>query len=191
MAALMVAWVRKPQDFVEAGEDQMRKSKFEEARQRVVDSLRELIGCIEKSSSRIYDLRLLQKTYSKLKLWVDDVKEANDGGLTILAEKSEKDVRPFIREFSETLNSVSFAIMSAIERKYNVGTTDLYNMTTVSTFARMLELFVESESHRKLVDSRLVRGSSGRKKETLTSSATISSHTARSWDSLVENFSGR
>jgi hypothetical protein len=191
MAALMVAWVRKPQDFAEVGEDQMRKSKFEDARQRVVDSLRELIGCIEKSSSRIDDLRVLQKTYSKLKLWADDVKEVNDGGLTIHAEEPDKDLRLFIREFSETLNCVSFALMSTIERKYKVGTTDLYNMTTVSTFARMLELFVESEGHRKLVDSILVRGTSGRKKETLTSPATVSSHTARSWDSLVENFSGR
>ena len=179
MAALMIAWVRKPRDFVEVGEDQTRKSEFEEARQRVLDSLKELIGCIEKGSSKTDDLRLLQKTYSKLRLWTNDVKEAN-GGLKILGEKQDKDLRPLINEFSETLNSVSFALMFAIESKYKVGATDLYNMTTVSTFARMLELFVESEGRRKSVDLMIVRGTSGRKRETLTSVATVTSHAARS-----------
>ena len=191
IAALMIAWVRKPQDFVEGGNDQTMKSEFEEAMQRVVDSLKELIGCIEKGSSSTDDLRLLQKTYSKLRLWADDVKEANGGALAIRGAQPDKDLRPLIREFSETLNYVSFALMFAIESKYKVGTTDLYNMTTVSTFARVLELFVESEGRRKPVDPILVRGKSGRKREMLTSPATVSSHTARSWDSLVENFSGR
>ena len=35
--------------------------------------------------------------------------------------------------------------MSAIESKYTVGATNLYNTATVSTFARALELFVENE----------------------------------------------
>ena len=190
MASLMIAWVRKPQDFVEGGNDQTMKSEFEEARQRVVDSLNEVVCCIEKGSSSTDDLRLLQKTYSKLRLWADDVKEAN-GGLTMRGAQPEKDLRPLIREFSETLNYVSFALMFAIENKYKVGATDLYNKTTVSTFARVLELFVESEGRRKPIDPILVRTTSGRKKEMLTSPATISSHAVRSWDSLVENFSGR
>jgi hypothetical protein len=162
MAALMVAWVRKPQEFVEA-EDETRKSEFDEARQRVVDSLKELICCVEKVSSRTDDLLLLQKTYSKLRLWTDDVKE----------ERPDK----LICEFSETLNSVSFALMFAIESKYRVRATNLYNTTTVSTFARVFELFVESEKKPVLVR----RKKSGRP----------TSHTARSWDSLIENFTGR
>jgi len=190
MAALMIAWVRKPQEFVEE-EDKAMKSEFEEARQRVMESLKELVGCIEKGSSRSDDLRLLQKTYSKLRLWADDVKEANGGALATRGAQRDEDLRPLIREFSETLNSVSFALIAAIESKYKVGATDLYNMATVSTFARMLELFVESEDHRKSVDSMLVRATRGRKKRALTSPTTVSSHTARSWDSLVENFSGR
>jgi hypothetical protein len=188
MAALMIAWVRKPQDFEEGGSDETLKSEFGEARLRVSDSLKELIGCIEWRSSRSDDLRMLQKTHLKLRLWAAEVNRANGADLKLSAQPG-KDLRPLIREFSETLNSVSFALMSAFESKYKVGATDLYNKATVSTFAKMLELFVENESLRKSVDSLQVRRTSGRKK--LTRTVTATSHTTRSWDSLVENFSGR
>jgi hypothetical protein len=171
MAALMIAWVRKPQDFVEADDAQTKKSEFEGARQRVVGSLNEVVGCIEKGSSRSSDLRVLQKTYSKLRLWADDIREAKGGTV-------QPDRRQLIHEFSETLNSVSFALMSAIESKYEVGATDLYNRATASTFAKMLEMFVEGRDRRKPAAS-ISMG--GKRKAS----------TKRSWDSLVESFARR
>jgi hypothetical protein len=175
MAALMIAWVRRPQDFVEGRNEQTRKSEFEAAEQRVMDSLKDVIVFMGKGSSKSDDLQVLQKAYSKLRLWTDDIKEAIP------------DAQPdSIREFSKTLNSVSFAVMSAFESKYKVRATDLYNNATISTFARVLELFVESEIRRKPVESILVKGT--RKRRVSVSAVTVSSRTARSWDSLVENF---
>jgi hypothetical protein len=169
VAALMIAWVRKRQEFVEEGNGQTMESEFLEARRRVSDSLREVVTSIENGSSRSEDLFVLQKAHSKLRVWAADVKEVTDGDQR----------KYFARKFSETLNSVSFVLMSAIETKYGVGATELYNKTTVSTFARALELFVNS-GHRKSTDSI-------RRKKT----SPVSSNVSRSWDTLLEEFARR
>ena len=148
MAALMIAWVRKPQDFVEAVAGQGNRSsrwpgsalwahsmKWSAASKRVVRGTT-ICGYFRKRTQSSGSGRTMSE-------------EANTA-LT-LGAKPDEDLRPLIREFSETLNSVSFALMSAIESKYTVGATNLYNTATVSTFARVLELFVENERKQVLV----------------------------------------
>jgi hypothetical protein len=196
-AALMIAWVRKPKMFDEAkkedddDEAKTATSLFEQTRGQVMLSLKGLVSCIEGGSSRSDDLEVLQKTYSKLRFWTNQVRDAS--GATIENASSSRPpsdaFQPLIREFSATINSVSFAIMSAIESKYaNVGTTDLYNSATVSTFAKVLESFVENASYRKAGDS----ATNQKQKEMLVTPAvapTVSTQTGRSWDSLIEEFS--
>jgi hypothetical protein len=168
MAALLIAWVRKPQDF-EDDKDESRKTEFQEARQQAISSLRELAGCIRESSSTPDDLRLLQRTRSRLRIWAADAREAtvtrNENG-GVLA-----------REFSDTINSISRALMSAIEVKYNINTTDLYNASTVSTFTSMLDLFLETTAAEE--KNSAARAPTRRQAKKLT---------ARSWDTLVENY---
>ena len=184
MAALLIAWVRKPQDFVEGVDYETIMSEFDEIKGAVTESLRELTECIEGGSSKTDDLRLLQKTYSKLRLWVDEVKEANYDGTVEHAAHKEKDL---IREFSKTIHDAAFAIMTAFESKYRIGVTDVYNRNTVSTFAKVFELFVESADHNGV--GLISRPKKGRKRGT--KPITHSPYTTRTWDSLVENFSGR
>ncbi|MGH2638434.1 MAG: SWIM zinc finger family protein, partial [Rhabdochlamydiaceae bacterium] len=150
MAALMVAWVRKSHGFEE--EYQSEKPEFERARQLVLESLKELVDCIE-VSSRADDLEMLQKTYTKLRLWAEEVRGANGGSLTTPRMQPVRDFQLAIREFSGTVSYVSLAIMSAIESKYKLGATDLYNASTVSTFGGILESFVESVSYGKSASS--------------------------------------
>jgi hypothetical protein len=187
MAALMIAWVRKPEDFQE---NENKRIEFEQATRRVLHWLDELVSSIEKGSSRTVDLRVLQKTYSKLRLWADEIREANDGRLKIHTVPQNEDRRLLIREFSKTINSVSFAIMSAIESKYRVGATDLYNRTTVSTFAKMVELFAESSSQRKSEKPTVMTAQRKKQRVILASASSraVSSRPSRSWDVLVESF---
>lgn len=209
-AALMIAWVRKPRAFEENEEEDKEEKKegtnnkllFDRERERVMRSLKEVVNSIQQTaSSRSDDLEVLQKVYSKLRLWTSHVKEAeghHDGGNLTLPGVENDSPHPksgvFISEFSATINSVSFAIMSAIERKYpGVGATDLYNGATVSTFARVLESFVENASY-----------GVGRKEKQEESVAEETSSTlvtppmakggktaSRSWDGLIDELAGR
>lgn len=187
MAALLIAWVRRPRDFVEGVNYSTIKSEFDEAKGAVAGSLRELVDCIESGSSTTDDLRLLHKTYSKLRLWVDEVKEANFVGSVEDAAHKEKNL---IREFSKTIHDATFTITTMFESKYKMGVTDLYNRNTVSTFAKVIELFVESADHKPV--GLISRPKGGRRKrEKETKHMTLLPHTARTWDSLVENFASR
>lgn len=183
MAALMIAWVRKPQEFSESLDGEAKMSEFHEARQRVADSLNELTKGIVDGTSRAEDLRVLQKTYSKLGLWAADVRKANHSDLEDHAGQS----KDLVLKFSETLNSVSLALMSAIDSKYGVGVVDLYNKSIVSTFGKSLDLLVESAGQRKspVSEKRKVR------KRKASTNPNISPRTARSWDKLIENFASR
>ena len=182
MAALMIAWVRKPQEF-ERVESEAKRSGFERVWQRVANSLNELTSGIGNGTSRAEDLRVLQRTYSKLRLWATDVREANEGDLKNHGGQS----KDLILKFSETLNSVSLAIMSAIDSKYCVGAVDLYNKSTVSTFGKSLYLLAESAGQRKPAASEKRKV----KKRRATSNPKISSRIGRSWDSLIENYASR
>ena len=228
IAALMIAWVRKPRGFEEEeqweGSEEAEKggtatlSEFEEARKRVMRSLKELVSCIESSSSKADELEVLQKTYSKLRLWTNQVKEATrEGRNSVLPgmlsnspsspQQSQSGTgntfhRPLIHEFSATINSVSFAIMSEIESKYpDIGSTDLYNSMTVSTFAKVLESFVESASYKVADTSVVVEEDANKKKKqkdeeegmlivgpAATTVSSSSKRTGRSWDSLIDEF---
>ncbi len=181
MAALMIAWVRKPKDFAKEPDYKTIKSEFDEATQQIVNSLRELTDCIRNGSTRTDDLRLLQKIYSKLRLWTEDLKEAS-------RQSTASHGKEMLREFSKTTNTVSFEIMAAFENKYNVEAINLYNKSTTSAFARMLELFVENNALMKPASS-ITRGKKPREKET--QSLRVVTRTERSWDSLVEMFRGR
>jgi hypothetical protein len=172
MVALMIAWVKNPREF----ENQAREDEFDLVKSRVMRSLEELTGCIENGSSRGADLEILQKTYSRLNRWADDVEEAT---------YDRSDAQILMREFSKTMNSVSFAMLSEFERKYKIRAVDIYNKATVTTFARMLDLFAESSSPRKFDESMKIK--SKKRLETSTSARRTSSP-SRSWDVLVESF---
>lgn len=155
MAALMTSWVRKPEEF----EKRVSEKDFESAKGRVVESIKELVDHIEKDgSSRSTDLEVLQRTYSKLKLWTEEIREAG-----------RKDNLTSVLQFSNTINDLSLALISAIENKYQVRAVDLYNRSTVSTFGKALDL-LSSASRRK------------------PSAAKARSRTARSWDKLLDGF---
>ena len=183
IAALMIAWVRKPHEFSESLDDEAKLSECDEARQRVADSLSELTKGIVGGTSKAEDLRVLQKTYSKLRLWAADVMEINDSSLTVHAGQS----KDLVLKFSETLNSISFALMSAIDSKYGLGAVDLYNKSIVSTFGKSLDLLVESTGQRKPAVSEKGKV----KKRRASTNPKISSHVTRSWDDLIENFASR
>ena len=181
VAALMIAWVRKPKDFAEEPDYKTMKSEFDKVIQQIVNSLKELTDCIGNSSTRTDDLRLLQKIYSKLWFWAEDLREAS-------RQSTVNHGKEMIREFSKTTNTVSFEIMAAFENKYNVEAINLYNKSTTSAFARMLELFVENDDSVKPTSS-ITKPKEGRNKETKL--ARVATRTGRSWDSLVERFRGR
>jgi hypothetical protein len=181
MATLMIAWVRKPQEFEEGHDERALRSEFDDTRREVLGSLRELVDLIGEDTPKADVLWVLQRMYSKLAIWAGDVKTDDDrkGGESI----------SMISDFSATVNSVAFAVMSRLERKYRIGAIDLYNKATVATLAKALELLVENSSSKKLV--RQNTGSEKRKKRAFKRTTTTSPQVARSWDSLIENFSGR
>jgi hypothetical protein len=178
MAALMIAWVRKPHEFKQEEDYQIRRSAFDEAKQRAEESLRELTRSIANGSSRKGDLQMLRKTYSKLKVWVREVNgvENRDGD--------------YVREFLEVLNSVSFHLMYEIDRKYRDGAiADFCNRTIVSSFGKALESFVENTGSSKSTQASLggAKRRISKKSSSLTASPRSSSP-SRSWDSVVEAF---
>lgn len=167
IAALMISWVKKPQEFQE--DLLYLKSDFAKARKNVLDSLEELLDSIENSSSAQV-LDSLQDTYSRIRSCGNNIREVNRD----LARSKFFDP---IREFSGTINYVSLAIVSAIECKYpKIKAIDVYNKATLTTFGKVLELFVENTEHESK--------STPVKKDRKTSNTT----TTRSWDVLVESF---
>ena len=187
IAALMVAWARKPQDF-----EENVKSDFERARRLAIDSLEKLVSSIEESSSGFKDdLEMLQKTYTKLRHWASEIGDATNQSNILIT--SSKNSRLAIREFSSMINYMSFVIIFAIENKYNTGaSTQLYNKTTVSTFGKVLEAFVQSPRLGKSIITPTIEKSSNKKRQSaIIKSKSIQSQTTRSWDKLVEDFADR
>jgi len=177
VAALLVAWVRRSQDFEETV-----KFDFNDAKRCTMDSLDKLVDSIEKSSSGSKDdMEVLGRTYEKLRLWAAEIVDAKNR-IDLTVDKNRSQVA--VREFSWTINSVSLAIMLAIENKYGIrAATELYNRTTVSNFGRVLEIFVQSPHLGKASAPSIPKKSSEGQGATLKSTVTT-----RSWDSLVESF---
>ena len=134
IAALMVAWVRKREEF----EERVNEKDIEKARTRVIDSAKELSDLVTKEGTGSTDLEVLRKTYSKLRIWTDEVKEADS--------RNEK---ASLRDFSSIINCISLSLMSAIETKYEIKAVDLYNRNTVSTFGKVLNLLAEKNLVRR------------------------------------------
>jgi len=180
IAALMVAWVKRPEDFTES---KSTKFEFEIAKHSVASSLDQLVSCIEEvRSTASEDFEVLQRTYGKLRIWAGEIKDAKNH------PSSSKESRLAIHELSLTVNRISFGIISAIENKYNTRTaTELYNKNTVSTFGRILETFAQSPAFRKLP----AKSNRGKRKMPATASEKPQSSTTRSWDTLIEDFAGR
>lgn len=166
IAALMIAWVRRSEEFEE--DPKHLRSDFEAARQKVENSLKEILLLLENSSST-ESLDLLQKTYSNVKLWSEAFRE--------ISNKNRIRTREFdpIREFSETINHISLAILSTIERRHDIPTIDVYNKATLTSVGKVLELFVENTRYDN--------------KSLAVKKRKVSRKTTRSWDVLVENFS--
>lgn len=174
MAALMIAWVRKPEQFEE---DMVYLiSKFEKAKQNVIGSAKELVGVMENTSSA-EDLFLLQKTYSEIRRWGDAINEVLNKDVVHVREAKNFDPT---RELSGTINYVSLAIISAIGRKYPKSQAiETYNKATLTTFGRVLELFVENTRYgSKSSESPITKRERKMPRQ----------KTARSWDILVESF---
>jgi hypothetical protein len=182
MAALMIAWARGSREFKEDSE--YLGSKFEKAKQKVRDSLDDLVASMQ-TGTDAENFELLQKVYAKIRRWRDAVKEMNRN--TVRGGKGDKKFDP-IRELSGTINYVSLAILAAVERRYKLRTIDIYNEATLTGFGKVLELFVEGTRF----DSKLLASSSlPRKEGKVSRTANASSdQTKRSWDVLIENFSG-
>lgn len=175
MAALMIAWVRQPNDFEE--DVAYLRSKFEKAKQNVIDSLKELLGFIENISSAD-DLLLLQKIYSEISDWRQAINEARSRGGV---HTREVETFELIRELSGTINYISLAIISTIDRKYpKLQAIEIYNKATLTTFGRVLESFVEN--------CRYTNKSSESPPTSKKERKVSKQKTGRSWDILIENF---
>ncbi len=168
IAALMIAWVRKPKEFEEDLES--LKSKFEKTRQRVMVSLEELLHSVETSSSN-EALDLLQKIYSNIRRWGNEIKDAGD-------RETSRELENYnpLREFSATINRISLAIIFAIDHKYKLNAIEIYNRATLTTLGKVLELFVENTRY----DNKSSQTKNERK--------VPRQKTGRSWDMLIENF---
>ena len=188
VTALMIAWVRRPQDFEES-----LRFDFEDAKRRSIDSLNKLVSSIEEGGSRFKeDIEMLQRTYTKLGLWSGKIAEAKNNSINL--STSNRNYQLTIREFSRTINYVSFAIMFAIGNKYKIGDyAELYNKATVSTFGKVLDAFVQILRLGKSVAAPTVARPSPKEKKQheLPKSAAVQTQTARSWDELVEDFAYR
>ncbi len=169
MAAIMIAWVRNPEEFEE--DPEYLRSLFEKTRQDVVSCLQDVADSSE-TSSRSEDLDLLQKIYSKIRRWGNEVGQDYGGTARELL-----DFDP-LREFSATVNYISLAIISAIERRYALPALEIYNRATLATLGRVLEMFAENTGYAG-------KSSMEKKKEEKKVSR---EKTARSWDLLVESF---
>jgi hypothetical protein len=176
MAALMIAWVREPRKFAE--DFGYRRTRFEKARQNLMSSLEELLVSLE-MSSRAEVFALLQKTFSKLRRWGDGVKDVKRQDVELNTHFDP------LREFSGTINYISLAIMATIERKYAVQAIDIYNRASLTTFGRVLELFVESTRYSGKSADSLARKE---RKKMPHNVVAAGEKTARSWDVLIENF---
>ena len=129
------------------------------------------------------NFELLQKVYAKIRRWRDAVREMNR-----VQSAEGRGTTKFdpIRELSGIINYVSLAILAAVERRYKLGTIDIYNEGTLTGFGKVLELFVEGTRF----DSKSLASSSlPRKEGKVSRTANASSdQTKRSWDLLIENF---
>ena len=175
LAALMIAWIREPREFRE--DPDYLIFRFEKAKQEVRVSLEELLNSL-KEGTGAYVLDLLQKTYSKIKYWGNAISDKSNDDYNF-----EKNFDP-IREFSRIVNDVSLMMMSAIGRKYDLQTLDVYNSGTVTTFGKMLDLFVEKSRY----NGKLEISRAEKKERKLSMRINDSKGTTRSWDLLVENF---
>jgi hypothetical protein len=175
MAALMIAWVRKPHEFKVQEDYQIIRSGFDEAKQRAEESLRELTRSVANGSSRARDLQMLRRTHSRLKLLAREVNGARNNGRGDL-----------VGEFLGVLNLVSFHLMYAIDKKYRDGNiVDLYNGAMFSAFGKAIESFSENTVSSGSTGATIEKRKP--KKSSLTASSK-SPNPARSWDGLVERF---
>jgi len=184
MAALLIAWVRVPKEFKE--DLKHLRSKFEKERQNVNDALKALLEFLQNGTdAETFDV--LQKTYARLRGWRDSLRE-----ISSLRGNREYNSRfDPVCELSETINHVSLAILSTVGHKYKVRAIDIYNEATLSTFGKVLELFVENTSY--VGKSSLDSSSSPEKREKKmvsgpTNSSSSQKTTKRSWDMVIENF---
>jgi hypothetical protein len=182
MAALMIAWARGSREFKE--DNEYLGSKFEKAKQKVRDSLDELVASLQ-TMTDAENLELLQRAYAKIRRWKDVVREMNRDTVCVRGGKEDKKFDP-IRDLSGTINYVSLGILAGVERRYKLRTIDMYNEATLTGFGKVLELFVESTRY----DSKSLASSSlPRKQGKVSRTANASSdQTKRSWDLLIENF---
>lgn len=181
IAALMIAWIRNPQDFEESKNG---KLDFEISKRRVMNSLNDIVGCIEEGGSGIDDDReLLQRTYRKLRLWASEITDER------ISQPPDLSSGQAIRDFMWAINYVSLAIIFAIGNKYNIpNAIAIYNKNTVSTFGRITETFVQSvDSGKRATPAAVIEK---RQKGKLQTSAKSLSKTARSWDAILEDFTG-
>ena len=179
IVALMIAWIRKSQDFEESV-----KFEFDDAKRRTMESLDKLVSSIEEDDSGFKDdLEMIQLTYAKLKLWATGIVDAK---AYVDESTKSKHSQLVLREFSWTINCVSLAIMMAIQNKYRiVPSIELYNNTTVSNFGKFLEALFQSAP---LGTPSSTPAKSSKRQKVKSKSAANHSQTARSWDSLVESY---
>ena len=205
-AALMIAWARNPETF----ESRAMKSSteisilIEKAREQVRQSLEHLVTFIQDGGASMNDyLEVLQRLHTKIRLWTEDVSEAYDGILSLstsasshagpadLSKVSLPSKQVMLLDFSSTVNHVSLRIMHVVESKYPwIEAIDLYNKTTLSTFSKVLESFVERLDRRK--SPRVTKAKRERKCKGGAKSRTVrrvgKGKATRSWDALIEKF---
>ena len=202
-AALMIAWVKNPEAFepLAVPDDKLNVVvQFAKRREEVMSSLTELTNYVENGdSSPREDLEMLQSTYSMVSLWLKQVEDVDAKSLSSLPKNNtgsrSSSTCSLKHEFSAVTNYVSLAVMTAIESKYpKIKASELYHASIMSTLGKVLETFVESVSEDRTVDSRTkvkVRRQTKRVdkgKKVAIRSNTKETKTARSWDSLIEEF---
>jgi len=181
MAALLIAWVRVPKEFKQDPEH--LRSKFEKERQNVNGTLEELLEFLQNGTdAEVFDV--LQKTYARLRGWRDTLNEI--GSLRGKREYNSK-FDP-VCELGGTINHVSLAILSAVGHKYKVRAIDIYNDATLTTFGKVLELFVENIYAGKSLNASSPVKREGKMISDPTNSSSSQKTTKRSWDMVIENF---
>lgn len=207
-AALMIAWARNPEIFEpHAAESSTEISTlFEREREHVRQSLEQVAKCIQGGgTSTNDDLEVLQKLHAKIRLWTEAAREAYDEVLSVTSSasgytkpadlsssKSSFSRQVMLLEFSSTVNHVSLGIMHAFESKYpRIQAVDLYNRTTLSTFAKVLEEFAERLGSRKSprVTKKVKKGKAQKAAgKSRTANMVAKREATRSWDALIEKF---
>ncbi len=204
-AALMIAWARNPETFEpHAAEDSTEISiLFERAREQVRQSLEQVAKCIQGGGTSMNDdLEVLQKLHARIRLWTEAAREAYEvltvtssaSGFTkpadLSSSKSSFSKQAMLLEFSSTVNHVSLVIVQAIESRYPwIQAVDLYNRTTLSTFARVLEQFAERLGSRKSprVTAKVKKGEERKTDgKSRTARRVAKREATRSWDALIE-----